>query len=80
MISAQDEEAADTFMDQLRTGADLHSGSPILALRNFLLRRETGHRSEKVLGMMVKAWNSWRSGKSMTNLTLRVDEKLPGAK
>lgn len=71
-----DTDAANKFISAVRIGANLDTGDPRLALRNYLLRMEKGQRAEKILGIMVKCWNYWRSGRRMQVASLRSDEIL----
>jgi len=79
MIFTLDAGDANSFIGTMKSGANLAPGDPRLALRNYLLRREPGTRAEKTLGLMVKTWNYWRSGRQMKLATLRADEVLQRA-
>lgn len=66
-----DREAAQLFLGSLISGADLHSGSPRLALLQRLRRiKDSGtHVTDKeMVGFFVVAWNAERRGRSMTKL------------
>jgi hypothetical protein len=59
-------------MDRLADGSDLSSDSPILKLRNILIR-DRGSRSKKMLdqdkiAITIKAWNAFFSGRPISTL------------
>lgn len=71
---------ADEFFEGLRTGIGLEEGSPILALRNRLSVEGSTRlttESAEVLAWFIKAWNAWRSGKSMRILRHKSNDKWP---
>lgn len=76
-----DDEKAQVFFDRLTDGANLPSGSPILALRARLraLRDERTYLPTEVLVSLVfRTWNAWRSRRSLTSLPLyRNGEPIP---
>lgn len=77
-----DTNARDEFFESLRTGEDLTSGSPILALRLQIIRYETNRgrvdtrtfNQAQKLFHAIRAWNGWR--KNETLRTLRVPTNL----
>lgn len=77
------EESANEFFDKLLTGANLAPRNPILALRNKLIsiRRESaagGGWSVRIeIGMIIKAWNMYRAGKSCTHIRMAATEEMP---
>lgn len=60
------------FLKALGTGADLSTGSPILALRNRLTNARDATtlnvKSEEVLAMTIRAYNAWVRKRSMKNV------------
>lgn len=79
MIFTVDPDDATTFTATLKSGANLPERDPRLALRNYLLHLEPGQRAEKVLGIMIKSWNAWRTGRRMKVAGMRADEVLQRA-
>jgi len=74
------EEEADDFFNALASGADLASNSPILILRNFLLRYESGSTTKHrryLVAVFAKAWNAWRDGKPLKQLRFAPNEEFP---
>lgn len=69
--------AADEFMEGVLGGADLHAGSPILALRNWLANDRQLPNTGYHLALIVKAWNDWLTGKTRTIMVVRADEEFP---
>lgn len=69
--------AADEFMEGVLGGADLHAGSPVLALRNWLANDRRLTNSGYHLALLVKAWNDWLTGKGRTLMVVRADEDFP---
>lgn len=70
-----DDERADTFFARLIDGASLEPDSPILHLRERLLRTRASNRvrlaeAERV-AISIKSWNSFRAGKPMQLLVWR---------
>lgn len=83
VVTRIDDVLAKSFFDGLITGAELPVGSPILTLRNWLIRnaRDTG-RNEKApaylqWAMAAKAWNAHRRGRSLSNLRWLESEPFP---
>ena len=87
-FSQIDPTDADNFFQQLASGADLPSGSPVLVLRRILFaNRENKNakgttRGNTVLAAIVcKAWNKYRQGESVQSLSWRPGganpEKFP---
>ena len=73
-------DTANDFFDKLFTGADLHKYSPILHLRNFLMKKQEGFKIsyEMRYAMTVKGWNYHRQGQDMKRIWIwRTDEKMP---
>lgn len=82
-------EQADDFLGRLLEPKGLHDGSPILALRRWLERRNEqsagGARSDAVVihALMNKAWNAYRAGHPVEVLSWKATglkaEGFPGA-
>ena len=73
-----DEEEAEIFFDSLTEGAGLTKNDPIWRLREWCLndsRQRRGHgvkgraSAERYVAMVLKAWNLWREGKYIQNLS-----------
>lgn len=81
----RDKEDSDYFWARLYDGAGLPDGSPILVLRNTLIRlrdKERGRLPETYLAALtIKAWNKYRRGETIGGLNYRVGganpEKFP---
>jgi hypothetical protein len=70
-----DQDAANRFFDHYVSGAGLQSGSPILVLRNRMVRAriERVTRQER-LALTIKAWNHWRAGASVNAILMPKGE------
>jgi hypothetical protein len=69
---------ANQFFESLANGADLAADSPILQLRNYLIRNQISHSDDARIfgvGIIIKAWNLWRKNKPCQ--VLRFNEKEP---
>lgn len=79
-----DSDDCQEFWDHLHTGAGLPAESPILILRNQIIRKsgEPGRIPETViLAWVIKAWNDWRDHKSRVRpYSLRPGERFPEPK
>lgn len=66
---------ADFFFARLRDGAQLPIDSPILRLRNMLDKmysnKSSRHSNSYVAGLTIKAWNAFRQGITVGNLSYR---------
>jgi hypothetical protein len=72
-----DRESAHAFFDQYVSGANLPEKSPVLALRNKMMRRRQDRLTRpEQLGYFIRAWNGWRLSKPMTHLLLVNESKL----
>lgn len=68
MSEASSGEEADAFWNGVFDGVGLDDGSPVLTLRNFLIRDLSERRRAAVkfrLAVTIKAWNAVRSEKAM---------------
>lgn len=75
------EKDADFFFARLRDGAQLATDSPILKLRN-TLDKLYGNKSSRpsnsyIAGLTIKAWNAFRQGASIRQLTYRQGGASP---
>jgi len=69
-----DADDANTFFEALKEGTNLAPGDPILVLRNYLetqLVVGASSRANKLThqALIIKAWNAWRDGETITVLT-----------
>ena len=75
------QEDADFFFARLRDGVGLDSGSPILKLRNALdgmhSKKSSRPSSGYIAGLTIKAWNAFRQGASIRQLTYRQGGASP---
>lgn len=75
-----DGEAANTFFELLSSGANLPEGSPILVLRRWLEHQMSGRIAPVMAyALFIKAWNAWRRGERVSNLTWRPAGRNPEA-
>jgi hypothetical protein len=74
-----DESAWAEFRNALITGANLQPQDARLVLRNALTRLPTNRTTNTLvlLGMFIKAWNSWRKGEPREVLSLKESERMP---
>jgi hypothetical protein len=84
LIFTVDANAANQFIESVKTGANLSIGDPRLALRNYLMRvgaqrGEKARRAEVTLAIMVKTWNYWRRGRTLRLAGLKPDEYIQRA-
>lgn len=78
-----DADDCQEFWDGLHSGAGLQEGSPILAVRNQIIRKsaDPGRIPETViLAWVIKAWNAYRAGRTAYRFNLRAGEKFPEPK
>ena len=75
------------FTERLADGANLGHGSPILVLRRFLLSDSGGYqlamphmRGFVATGGIIKAYNAWISGETISQLRMRENEAFPVVK
>jgi hypothetical protein len=68
------------FVEKVKSGDGLDSGSPVLALRNWstkALASRRNLRGDELLIAFVKAWNAWCTGSEMRVLKVLPSEALP---
>jgi hypothetical protein len=82
--SPVDDGLALEFTERLRDGAGLPAGSPILALRRFMIQdtglSSTKHNERAAVGMatMIKAYNSWLQGDTRVLMSFKPGiERMP---
>jgi hypothetical protein len=80
MFSRIDRADCKAFFTSLRTGEGLKPGDPILALRNILVK-SIGARDKTpdvvTAALVIKAWNKYRVGDSVSNLSYRSGGASP---
>jgi hypothetical protein len=76
-----DEKDTDYFFSELMAGAELTQIDPIFRLREALnqnaMSRSKKYSSDHLLGLMFKAWNLYRAGESVKNLSYRAGGSAP---
>ncbi len=74
LFSRLDGERALQFFDQLKTGANLPDGHPVLTVRNRLSRaqqsRDAKLSPQDKLALLVRAWNAFRSGRELDRILI----------
>lgn len=71
-----DPDAARRFFEDLRLGAGLPAGDPVLALRNRLVADKIAKNkpdTSYVLAIVIKAWNYRRQGRTIRHLRWRTE-------
>ena len=68
------------FWEAFATGEGLKKGSPILSLRQFLIKVEAGSGSKRdeIIGTIIKAWLLWSDGKDGTPKQIKIPRKKDG--
>lgn len=80
LFDAIDEADADNFFEKLITGAELGERSPILRLRNALHQNAASrskYRPVYLFALMIKAWNAYREGQEIQQLSWRAGGVAP---
>lgn len=73
-------EQADAFFASLMDGANLTPDSPILRLREIMLRELTAQRRmprHRLWALTIKAWNAWRQGQPLQILKWKTGGSKP---
>lgn len=73
---------AEFFFERVKDGAGLEIGSPILALRRWLLNTYTDRprpQAEMAIALIFKAWNFYRRGETIGMLTWKRGGSAPEA-
>lgn len=81
-LSRVDAQACHEFFEGFAEAIGLSVGSPIVALRKRLtgdygVMRKTSR--EEQIALVFRAWNSWRSGQTMSKIQLPSIGRTPGA-
>jgi len=85
VLDAIDAADAEYFFEHLVSGVALEDGSPILALRNYLVRATQGADARQKLpldlgvALILKAWNAYREGDPIKVMTYRRGGASPEA-
>jgi hypothetical protein len=75
-----DPQATQEMARYLISGAGMDAGHPLLMLRNRVMNRDARmftrafNGRQELLGMIIKAWNAWRQGETISRLTWRPKE------
>lgn len=80
LLVAKHSDRVTAFFDQLASGAELHEGHPILALRQRIWSAATGSRKiplNENLALLVKAWNAFYKNKPVRILKWQASEPFP---
>lgn len=75
-----DREQADQFISDVLRGHDLPEDDPVLVLRERLMSNIMGKaklRSEYIMALIIKTWNSRRVGKPLRSLKWRTEGDKP---
>lgn len=71
LIAKKNRSGCDRFFDLLASGEGLNATSPILALRNLLIRnrsewsKKSVPRRAVIAALTIKAWNAWANGEQV---------------
>lgn len=82
IFTALDYDDAADFFEHLRSGVGLEEEDPRYLLRRFLISEITATRRTpawRVAALTIKAWNAWRDGEKMRNLSFRAGGASPEA-
>jgi hypothetical protein len=82
VFSEIDDGDADAFFTQLESGVGLSADSPILRLRELMVREMSAQRrmhQHRLLALSIKAWNAWRRGDPMQLLKWKTGGSKPEA-
>lgn len=75
------EKDADTFFTQIETGAEIQAGSAVLKLRDKFLRNKADRNytinTIYACAITIKAWNAFRHGETVNNLTFQQGRVHP---
>ncbi len=80
LMTAIDAVAAETFWTAFATGEGLTKGSPILTLRQWLIKADasSGAKRDEILGAVINAWLLFQKGKPGTLKQIKVAKKRVG--
>lgn len=79
VFSQIDQEDAEFFFDRFAHGTELRSDSPIYALRRTLIAGSVDYDSIKIHALIIKAWNLYRRGDTVTLLVWKQGGAQPEA-
>lgn len=80
VLNGVDADSAADFLAELRSGANLPDGSPVLTARAKLTQLATDPRLNRAvrqeweIGTVFRAWIAWRNGETLTRIRLGKDE------
>lgn len=81
LFAKVDQHAADEFFEALSSGADLSATDPVFQLRRHLLRprkdRRYSQQPHHLSALTIKAFNLWRTGRTVEVLTYRSRGSTP---
>lgn len=77
-----DAEDCEVFVEKLNAGVGLEEGDPVLAMRRHLERHASSATSARASAivthaLLIKAWNAWRDGRQVTQLTWKASGMNP---
>lgn len=79
-FNSSDPEKSEVFIRSLTDGVDVHQGSPVLLLRNLLLKMRISKRKmnqHATLATCIKAWNLYLAGRVVRALSWKPNEPFP---
>jgi hypothetical protein len=80
-LNSRNEARAKKFLEGLINGSDLEKNSPVLKLRNLLIKAANTTATRRTapwkVAITLKAWNLWLSGLSTRVLQVRENEEWP---
>lgn len=84
LIDHAPDDALSDFLEPLLSGANLHEGHPVLALRRKMLKARTAHveyHPKLVFSMAVRTWNALQRGRTLAQLQVpKLADPIPELK
>lgn len=77
MANRTNQDWTEQYIEAVKVGANLSSGDPRLALRNWLSNDRKLPNAGYHLGVLIKVWNMWLSGESRKLVVFKGDEAFP---
>ena len=80
LFALRDKEAADQFVEDIKSGKNLSEGDAVYLLRERLVQNnymKQKLRGEYIAALAIKAWNARRAGKSVSVLKFLDSETFP---
>jgi hypothetical protein len=80
LFALRDKQAADAFVEDIKSGKNLHEGDGVYLLRERLVQNsymKQKLRSEFIAALAIKAWNARRAGKKVSVLKFLDSESFP---